>query len=103
MLDAMPAKAKRRPAHARLGRRLQGRPQSRSVGGYPWELWEDGEWWLIKRGQQFQCTLAGMRSTLRSRAARRGATVEVVLRPDDPSVPAAREHLYLAFRFHAPG
>jgi hypothetical protein len=40
-----------------------------------------------------------MRSTLRSRAAREGKVVGVVLRPDDQQIPVGKEHQYLAFRF----
>ena len=40
-----------------------------------------------------------MRSTLRSRAAKNGIVVDVVLRPDDPQIPAGKEHHYVAFRF----
>jgi hypothetical protein len=83
----------------RTGRRLSERPAARRADAYPWARWEDGEWWLIKRGEQFRCTPAGMRSTLRSRAAREGRLVDVVLRPDDAQVPPGKEHQYLAFRF----
>jgi hypothetical protein len=85
----------------RIGRRLTARPAARRADAYPWARWEDGEWWLIKRGDQFRCTPAGMRSTLRSRAAREGKVVDVVLRPDDPQIPAGKEHQYLAFRFRS--
>lgn len=85
-----------------IGRRLTGRPTARRADAYPWARWEDGEWWLIKRGDQFRCTPAGMRSTLRSRATRQGMLVDVVLRPDDPQVSAGREHQYIAFRFRSP-
>jgi len=85
------------------GRRRLGdgraRPATRRADAYPWAHWEHGEWWLIKRGDQFRCTPAGMRSTLRSRAAREAKLVEVVLRPDDPQIPAGKEHQYIAFRF----
>lgn len=81
------------------GRRLRARPTPRRADGYPWSQWENWEWWLIKRGEQFNCTPAGMRSTLRSRASKRGTGVNVVLRPDDPQVPLGKEHQYLAFRF----
>lgn len=86
----------------RIGRRLTARPTARRADAYPWARWEDGEWWLIKRGDQFRCTPAGMRSTLRSRATRQGMLVDVVLRPDDQQVPAGREHQYIAFRFRRP-
>jgi hypothetical protein len=104
MLNDMPTTAtpEGSPDELRLGRRLAERPPVRRAHGYPWQLWEDEEWWLIKRGEQFQCSLAGMRSALRSHAVRRGAKVDVVLRPDDRSVPAGREHLYIAFRFINP-
>lgn len=85
----------------RIGRRLHARPSARRADAYPWTQWEDGEWWLIKRDDQFRCTPAGMRSTLRSRAAKHGTVVDVVLRPDDPQVPAGKEHLYVAFRFRS--
>ena len=81
------------------GRRLSARPVTRRADAYPWARWQDGEWWLIKRGDQFRCTPAGMRSTLRSRASREGKLVDVVLRPDDPEIPVGKEHQYLAFRF----
>jgi hypothetical protein len=83
------------------GRRLSARPATRRADAYPWARWEDGEWWLIKRADQFRCTPAGMRSTLRSRAAREGKIVDVVLRPDDPEIPVGKEHHYVAFRFRA--
>jgi hypothetical protein len=86
----------------RTGRRLSERPATRRADAYPWGRWEDGEWWLIKRGAQFRCTPAGMRSTLRSRATRRGKLVDVVLRPDDPQIPVGKEHQYIAFRFRTP-
>lgn len=85
----------------RAGRRLTARPSTRRADAYPWARWEDGEWWLIKRSAQFRCTPAGMRSTLRSRAARQGKVVDVVLRPDDPQIPVGKEHQYLAFRFRS--
>lgn len=85
----------------RAGRHLNARPATRRADAYPWARWEDGEWWLIKRGDQFRCTPAGMRSTLRSRAVREGKLVDVVLRPDDPEVPVGKEHQYLAFRFRS--
>jgi hypothetical protein len=84
---------------AKIGRRLDARPTARRADAYPWTHWENGEWWLIKRGDQFRCTPAGMRSTLRSRAAKGGVVVDVVLRPDDPQIPAGKEHQYVAFRF----
>jgi hypothetical protein len=86
----------------RIGRRLAARPTARRADAYPWARWEDGEWWLIKRGDQFRCTPAGMRSTLRSRATRQGRLVDVVLRPDDPQIPADKVHQYIAFRFRSP-
>lgn len=86
----------------RAGRRLDARPAIRRADAYPWGSWENGEWWLIKRGEQFRCTPAGMRSTLRSRAAREGKVVDVVLRPDDPEIPVGKEHQYIAFRFRSP-
>lgn len=43
-----------------------------------------------------------MRSTLRPRAAKNGSVVDVVLRPDDPQVPAGKEHQYIAIRFGKP-
>jgi len=89
-------------ADTRAGRRLDAKPTARRPDSYPWTQWEDGEWWLIKRGKQFRCTPAGMRSTLRSRAAKQGTHVDVVLRPDDPQVPAGKEHQYIAFRFTGP-
>ncbi len=86
---------------AKAGRRLHVRPAPRRADAYPWAQWEDGEWWLIKRGEQFRCTPAGMRSTLRSRAERSGTAVDVVLRPDDPQIPSGKEHHFVAFRFRA--
>jgi hypothetical protein len=86
----------------RTGRRLSARPATRRADAYPWGRWENGEWWLIKRGEQFRCTPAGMRSTLRSRAAREGHVVDVVLGPDDAQIPVGKEHQYLAFRFRGP-
>lgn len=86
-------------ASPKIGRRLDARPTPRRTDAYPWSQWENGEWWLIKRGEQFRCTPAGLRSTLRSRASKLGTTVDVVLRPDDPQVPVGKEHLYVAFRF----
>ena len=85
----------------KVGRRLTARPAARRADAYPWARWEDGEWWLIKRGDQFRCTPAGMRSTLRSRATRQGRLVDVVLRPDDAEIPVGKEHQYLAFRFRS--
>lgn len=84
---------------SKVGRRLRARPAARRADAYPWSQWEDGDWWLIKRGEQFRCTPAGMRSTLRSRAAKHGRIVDVVLRPDAAEIPVGKEHQYVAFRF----
>lgn len=35
---------------------------------YPWDEWQDGRWWTITRGEDFQCTVRAMRDQLHVRA-----------------------------------
>lgn len=35
---------------------------------YPWGEWQDGRWWTIKAGEDFDCKLDAMRDQLHVRA-----------------------------------
>lgn len=35
---------------------------------YPWDEWQDGRWWTITKGKDFQCSVRAMRDQLHVRA-----------------------------------
>ena len=44
---------------------------------YPWQLWCDGHWWRIERGEDFGVTGESMRASLYNHASRHGGSVFV--------------------------
>lgn len=49
---------------------------------YPWDQWTDGEWWMIRRYDDFEVATSSMRSMLMTHAKRHSKTVQVVKRLD---------------------
>lgn len=42
---------------------------------YPWDEWQNGQWWTIEAGTDFQVTLKAMRDQLHVRAKASGVKV----------------------------
>lgn len=42
---------------------------------YPWAEWQDGQWWKIKAGEDFDVTIKAMRDQLHTRAKTSGVKV----------------------------
>jgi hypothetical protein len=85
----------------RHGIRLAEKPARRRRGDYPWDVWQDGGWHLIRQGRDFDASVEGMRSTLFTRAMRDGLRIEVIRNPEAPEVPASKARLHLAFCFYS--
>lgn len=49
---------------------------------YPWVEWTDGEWWMIRKDEDFDVSTGSMRSMLMTHAKRHSMTVQVVKRLD---------------------
>ena len=49
---------------------------------YPWDQWTDGEWWMIRKDEDFDTSTSSMRSMLMTHAKRHGMTVKVIKRLD---------------------
>lgn len=49
---------------------------------YPWAEWTDGEWWMIRRDEDFEIPTSSMRSMLMTHAKRHSMTVKVIKRLD---------------------
>jgi hypothetical protein len=47
---------------------------------YPWHLWAAGGAWVVSKGEDFECSTEGFRSTLQSHADRNGLTVKASIR-----------------------
>lgn len=43
---------------------------------YPWDEWQDGRWWTIEAGKDFQCLISSMRDQLHVRARTTGVKVK---------------------------
>lgn len=43
---------------------------------YPWEKWQDGQWWTITKGADFNCPVQSMRNQLHVRAKTTGVRVK---------------------------
>ena len=39
---------------------------------YPWRMWLDGQVWELTQGEDFSCSITGMRVAARQAASRRG-------------------------------
>lgn len=35
---------------------------------YPWEEWTDGQTWILKQGEDFDCTIPSMRAIVHAKA-----------------------------------
>lgn len=42
---------------------------------YPWAEWQDGRWWTIEQGKDFECSVRAMRDQLHVRARATETTV----------------------------
>lgn len=42
---------------------------------YPWDDWQDGQWWTIEAGEDFHVTVKAMRDQLHTRAKSTSTTV----------------------------
>jgi hypothetical protein len=49
---------------------------------YPWNDWMDGNWWLIKKGEDYTSQTDSLRTGLLNRGRRHGMPVEVHKRGD---------------------
>lgn len=49
---------------------------------YPWTQWTDGEWWMIRKDDDFEIPTSSMRSMLMTHAKRHSMTVQVIKRLD---------------------
>lgn len=67
-------------------------PVQRGDGKYPWSDWTDGNIWELKRGDDFDSSLASMRQTCKKVADRRGLKLETRTRKD-----ARHEFLQIQF------
>lgn len=47
---------------------------------YPWQTWMDGDWWLLKKGEDYEVETRSFRATVQQYARRRGhvATTRLV-------------------------
>lgn len=43
---------------------------------YPWDDWQNGKWWTIEQGEDFQCSVRAMRDQLHVRARATGVRVK---------------------------
>lgn len=43
---------------------------------YPWDQWQDGRWWTIESGKDFDCMVSSMRDQLHVRARTTGVKVK---------------------------
>jgi hypothetical protein len=49
---------------------------------YPWAEWTDGEWWMIRKDEDFDVSTGSMRSMLMTHAKRHSMKVQVIKRLD---------------------
>jgi hypothetical protein len=61
-----------------MARRIEA-PEAKA-GKYPWAVWFDGTWWELTRGQDFDCEVRSMQSTVSAVARARGLACETKVR-----------------------
>mgnify|MGYP001580526283 CR=1 FL=1 len=55
----------------------------RTNGKYPWKLWQDGNAWIVRRGEDFHTIASGFQTQLYARARAEGMRIRTQLLDDD--------------------
>lgn len=79
-----------------MGQRLSEEQAKELLGGYPWEEWSDGEWWVVDAVEEYGVQPMSLRSTIYRYADRNGLRAET-------RTPASgdRREFQVAFRMFA--